>query len=65
MAGRKVAVPDVIKTAYAPSPYGFTMLYSVAPEKLAGLMSPLQEGDKKYLHPVVHGLPGNRSSEEP
>jgi iron complex transport system substrate-binding protein len=57
MAGRRVTIPDVIRTAYAPSPYGFTMLYSVAPEKLAGLMSPLREEDRKYLHPVIHGKP--------
>lgn len=36
MAGRKVILPDVIKTAYAPSPYGFAILYSVAPETLPG-----------------------------
>jgi iron complex transport system substrate-binding protein len=57
MAGRRVTVPDVIKTAYAPSPYGYTMLYSVAPEKLAGLMYPVKEEDKKYLHPAIHGKP--------
>jgi len=57
MAGRRVRVPDVIKTAYAPSPYGFTMLYSVAPEKLAGLMSPLKAEDRRYLHPVIYENP--------
>jgi iron complex transport system substrate-binding protein len=57
MAGRKVIVPDVIRKAYAPSPYGSYMMYSVAPEKLAGLMFPLKDEDKKYLHPSVHNLP--------
>lgn len=57
MAGRKVTVPDVIKKAYAPSPYGAYMMYSVAPEKLAGLMFPLKDEDKKYLHPSIHNLP--------
>lgn len=57
MAGRKVVVPAVIKSAYAPSPYGSTMLYSVAPEKLAGLMFPLAEKDKKHLHPAIFDLP--------
>ncbi|MFA7060886.1 MAG: ABC transporter substrate-binding protein [Pedobacter sp.] len=57
MAGRKVTVPDVIKKAYAPSPYGAYMMYSVAPEKLAGLMFPLKDEYKKYLHPSVHNLP--------
>jgi len=57
MAGRKVIVPDVITKAIAPSPYGSTMLYSVAPEKVGGLMSPLKEEDKRFLDPVVHNLP--------
>src|SRR5208283_1612834 len=57
MAGRKVNVPDVINKVYAPSPYGSYMMYSVAPEKLAGLMFPLKDEDKKYLHPSVHNLP--------
>lgn len=57
MAGRKVTIPEVIKKAYAPSPYGAYMMYSVAPEKLAGLMFPLKDEDKKYLHPSVHNLP--------
>jgi len=57
MAGRTVTVPDVIRKAYAPSPYGAYMMYSVAPEKLAGLMFPLKDEDKKYLHPSIHNLP--------
>lgn len=57
MAGRTVTVPDVINKAYAPSPYGSTMLYSVAPEKLAGLMHPLTDENRKYLNPVVYDLP--------
>ncbi len=57
MAGRKVNVPDVINKVYAPSPYGSYMMYSVAPEKLAGLMFPLKDEDKKYLHPSVQTLP--------
>ncbi|MDX9745755.1 MAG: ABC transporter substrate-binding protein [Syntrophales bacterium] len=57
MAGRKVIVPDVINRVVAPSPYGFAMLYSVAPEKIAGLMSPWKEEDKKFVHPAVHDLP--------
>ncbi|GFE60685.1 ABC transporter substrate-binding protein [Geobacter sp. AOG2] len=57
MAGRTVTVPDVIRKAYAPSPYGSYMMYSVAPEKLAGLMFALKEEDKPYLHPSVRNLP--------
>jgi iron complex transport system substrate-binding protein len=57
MAGRKVIVPDVITKAYAPSPYGSTILYSVAPDKLAGLMSPLKDETKKFLNPIIYDLP--------
>jgi len=57
MVGRKVIVPDVINKAVAPSPYGFAMLYSVAPEKMAGVMSPWKEEDKKFVNPVVHNHP--------
>ena len=49
MAGRKVTVPGTIKTAHAPSPYGFAILHTVAPETLAGLMFPLKDEDKQYL----------------
>ena len=57
MAGRKVIVPDVITKVVAPSPYGFAMLYSVAPEKMVGLMSPWKDEDKQFLDPIVHNLP--------
>jgi iron complex transport system substrate-binding protein len=57
MAGRKVTVPEIVNKAIAPSPYGSTMLYSVAPEKTAGFVFPLKEEDKKYLDPCVHNLP--------
>ena len=57
MAGRKVIVPDIIKTAYAPSPYGFAILYSVAPETLTGVMFPIRDEDKPYLLPCVRDLP--------
>ena len=57
MAGRKVSIPETINKIYAPSPYGALMLYSVAPEKLAGLMFPIKAEDKKYLDPVVYHLP--------
>ncbi len=57
MAGRTVTVPDVINKAYAPSPYGSTMLYSVAPDKLAGLMSPITDENRKFLNPIVYDLP--------
>jgi iron complex transport system substrate-binding protein len=33
------------------------MLYSVAPDKVAGLMGPLKDEDKKFLDPIIYNLP--------
>lgn len=57
MAGRNVSVPDTIKKVYAPSPYGTYIMYAVDPALLAGLIFPLKEEDKKYLHKNVQRLP--------
>lgn len=57
MAGRKVALPDSIKKVYAPAPYGSYILYAVDPTLMSGLIFPLKDEDKKYLHPAVHHLP--------
>jgi iron complex transport system substrate-binding protein len=56
MAGRNVSVPDTIKKVYAPSPYGTYIMYAVDPTLMAGLIFPLKEEDRKYLHKGVHGL---------
>lgn len=57
MSGRTVSVPDTIKKVYAPSPYGTYIMYVFDPGLLAGLIFPLKEEDKKYLHRRVQGLP--------
>jgi iron complex transport system substrate-binding protein len=57
MTGRKVTVPDSIRKVYAPTPYGSYIMYAVAPDMPAGLIFPLKEEDKKYLHKSVRGLP--------
>ena len=57
MAGRKVVIPKNLTKVAAPSPYGFAMLYSVAPEKLAGYVMNVSDEAKKYLVPAVHNLP--------
>lgn len=57
MTGRNVSVPDTIKKVYAPSPYGSYIMYAVDPALLAGLIFPLKDEDKNYLHKGVHGLP--------
>lgn len=57
MAGRRVMIPDKIRTVYAPSPYGFTMLCSVAPDRLPGLLQPLQNEELRFLPSCLHHLP--------
>jgi len=57
MAGRHVMIPDTIKTVYAPSPYGFTMLCTVAPDMLPGLLQPLQHKELRFLPTCLHKLP--------
>jgi iron complex transport system substrate-binding protein len=57
MTGRKVTVPDSIRKVYAPTPYGSYIMYAVDPALLAGLIFPLKEEDKKYLHKSVQKLP--------
>lgn len=57
MAGRKALIPTQINSIYAPSPYGFTILYSLAPDMLPGVIFPLKNRDIKYLNPCIHNLP--------
>lgn len=48
MAGRKVTIPSQIKKVYSVSPIGTTFMYTLAPEKIAGVNYKLSEGEKKY-----------------
>ncbi|MBU1105701.1 MAG: ABC transporter substrate-binding protein [Candidatus Riflebacteria bacterium] len=57
MAGREVIVPEVIRTVYAASLYGYTMLCSLAPEMLVATPFLPRDCDRKYLHPNLHNLP--------
>lgn len=64
MAGRRVAVPDRIERAVALSPPATYLLYSVAPDLVAGLNFPLQGSEKEYTVerfkklPVIGGMVG-------
>jgi len=64
MAGRRVAIPDRIERAVALSPPATYLLYSIAPELVAGLNFPLQGNEKWYTveHfkklPVIGGMVG-------
>ncbi|MEA1959886.1 MAG: ABC transporter substrate-binding protein [Bacillota bacterium] len=57
MAGREVAIPSSIDKVYATSATGSVMLYTLAPEKLAGWNTTLREHEKKYINPIYYNLP--------
>ncbi|GBC59486.1 ABC transporter substrate-binding protein [Desulfonema ishimotonii] len=57
MAGRKVTVPDEIRSVYSVSPPGTCMVYAVAPELLAGLNYAPRPEERKYMSARVRHLP--------
>jgi iron complex transport system substrate-binding protein len=57
MAGRRVAVPDRIERAVALSPPATYLLYSVAPDLVAGLNFPLQGSERVYTVERFKRLP--------
>lgn len=57
MAGRKVTVPSKIKKVYSISPIGTTFMYTLAPDKIAGVNYVLSEGEKKYTTASYQKLP--------
>jgi len=56
-AGRKVTVPDVVKSYYTTSQIGIIALYALNPDKLAGWGFALNPGEKEYIPSPYHGLP--------
>lgn len=57
MAGRKIELPKKIEKVYSATPVGTTLLYTLAPEKLAGLNFKLTEAEKKYTTENYSKLP--------
>lgn len=55
--GRKVAVPDHVRRAYATSPPATYMLYAMDPTVIAGLNTTLREWEKKHLRKQMQALP--------
>lgn len=47
--GRTVIVPTDIKKVYSINPIGNVMMYSLAPNKIAGLSSKVEDDDKRFL----------------
>ncbi|AOQ24152.1 hypothetical protein MTAT_07930 [Moorella thermoacetica] len=57
MAGRHITVPVEIKKVFATSPVGTILVYTLAPEKLAGWNYELNEVEKKFILPEYQKLP--------
>ncbi|MFZ1984233.1 MAG: ABC transporter substrate-binding protein [Desulfatitalea sp.] len=57
MTGRRVTVPEATLTAYGASPPATYMVYAVDPGLVAGLNSPLNPSEKRYLDPRMQKLP--------
>ncbi|MCI1904261.1 MAG: ABC transporter substrate-binding protein [Enterococcaceae bacterium] len=57
-ADRKVEIPapDKIKKVFFTSPLGMIYIYTLVPDKLAGLPYDLRPGEKKYLLPQLQKL---------
>ncbi|WP_411678530.1 ABC transporter substrate-binding protein [Caproicibacter sp.] len=56
-AGRSVTVPSVIRSAAPSGPLAQIVLYTVAPDKLAGLASNFSADAKKYIDQKYWSLP--------
>ncbi|AZV57405.1 ABC transporter substrate-binding protein [Clostridium sp. AWRP] len=56
-AGRKVTIPKKINKCYYTSPIGMIMVYSLAPDKMAGLSMKLTDSEKKYIPSKYTSLP--------
>lgn len=56
-AGRKLTVPDTVKSYYTTSQIGIIALYALNPDKLVGWGFALSDADKKYIDKKYWGLP--------
>ncbi|MGI9862496.1 ABC transporter substrate-binding protein [Moorella naiadis] len=57
MAGRQVSLPTHVNKVFATSPVGSIMVYTLAPEKLAGWNYNLNEVERKFILPGYQKLP--------
>ncbi|MBC7342828.1 MAG: ABC transporter substrate-binding protein [Clostridia bacterium] len=57
MAGRQVTVPTQVNKVFATSPVGTILVYTLAPEKLAGWNYELNPVEKKFILPQYQELP--------
>lgn len=57
MAGRTVDIPASIEKVFASGPIGTIMLYTLAPEKMAGINSPFSDTEKRFIKHEYHDIP--------
>lgn len=57
MTGRTLDIPDQIEKIYCTSPVGIILLYTLAPEKLAGWHYKLAPSEKEFILPEYQDLP--------
>lgn len=57
MAGRNITIPSQVNKVYSVSPVGTIFMYTLDPDKIAGLNYELSEGEKKYTKESFHKLP--------
>jgi iron complex transport system substrate-binding protein len=57
MVGRRVHVPGTIRKVYCTSPVGTILVYTLAPEKLAGWNYPLTAAEREYIAAPFRDLP--------
>jgi iron complex transport system substrate-binding protein len=57
MAGRKVTIPKKVTKVFSTSPMGTICMYTLAPDKIAGLSWPVTEMERKYTLESYQKLP--------
>lgn len=57
MAGRTVVIPRKITKVFSTSPMGTILMYTLAPDKIAGLSWPVTDMEKRFTLPSYQKLP--------
>lgn len=57
MAGREIVIPEEVNTVFSTGAVGTILLYSLAPEKMAGWNYSLRESEKGFIDEKLHDLP--------
>lgn len=57
MAGRTVTIPEKVTKVYSTNPIGTILMYTLAPDKLAGVNTKISSGEKNYTSEKYQQLP--------